>query len=237
MRSRTFAGYMAGLMLLATCAYAQTRTTPVSIDQNNNAVKATQDGTWSVGINNVPLVGQSGLWNVQLLGTPSVTVGNTPSVNVANTPSVKLDRMGNTVSIDPVNNAVSTVSNTLSVRPWSTDQTIDNGRWVYSPVIGCHGYEHLRIMFAANSSSKSLQVHYLVMVPTVSGGGFERAVDIGYGTFGNTSGLTTNTNFTQMGDVCSLDLPVMGDDCQIGVYNGTGSQVTAYHWSMVYLVH
>ena len=235
MRIRVLCAFV--VLAAAISAQAQTRTTPVSIDQNNNAVKATQNGTWSVGVTGTPSVNVVNSPAVTVTNSPAVTISGTPTVNVANTPAVKLDKMGNTVSIDPVNNAVSTLSNTLSVRPWSTDQTIDNGRWAYSQVIGCHGYGHLRIMFAANSSSKSLQVHYLVMVPVVSGAGFERAVDIGYGTFGNTSGLTTDASFTQTTDVCSLDLPVMGDYCQIGIYNGTGSQVTIYHWSMVYLVH
>ncbi|MBP6965103.1 MAG: hypothetical protein KBC96_11920 [Armatimonadetes bacterium] len=191
-------------------------TNTVRIDGTTNTVKAAQSGTWSVGLTGTPSVAQSGTWNVGITGTPSVSVSNTPSVNIANAPSVSVSNSP-TVKIDATTNAVDTPTKHNSVQIWATNQTVPTSSNIVSPAINCAGYDELRFMLYANTSSVNLTAYIMFSTPS--------------GTF------LTVKQVAWSPLVVPITCPVYGDTCKIDIYNSTGSSVVIYYQSCVYMVN
>jgi len=195
----------------------------VKIDGTTNTVKAAQSGTWNVGVTGTPSVAQSGTWSVGVSSMPTVSVNThavtqsgtwnvgisgTPSVSVSNTPTVK---------IDATTNAVDTPTKHNSVQIWATNQTVPTSSDIVSPAINCAGYDELRFMLYANTSSVNLTAYIMFSTPS---GAFLTVKQVAWSPL-----------------VVPITCPVYGDTCKIDIYNSTGSSVVIYYQSCVYMVN
>jgi hypothetical protein len=196
----------------------------VKIDGTTNTVKAAQSGTWNVGLTGTPSVAQSGTWNVGISGTPAVLqsgawnvgITGTPNVNIANTPSVSVSNSP-TVRIDAAANTVDTPTKHNSVQLWGGNRTVPTSSNILSGSIDCAGYDELRFMLYANSSSVNLMVYIMFSTPS--------------GTF------LTVKQVAWSPLVVPITCPVYGDTCKLDIYNGSGATVTIYYQSCVYMVN
>jgi hypothetical protein len=167
---------------------------------------------------------------------PAWSQARTTPVEVTNDPTVKIDSTQNTMKIDPANNVVAAPTQSKTILPWASDQTVAAGGWLYTSTIDCRGYKELRVVLKANSTSAFLEANYtLVIRPTPSS---SVTFSVGKGNFATaTTPLTTQGNFTPASYNCIFTVPVLSDECMIGIYNGTGGEVTMYRWSSIYLVN
>ncbi|MHB9036612.1 MAG: hypothetical protein ACYC64_08085 [Armatimonadota bacterium] len=205
-------------------AFAQTRTTPVTISSPGNTVQAQQSGTWDVGVVGTPNVSVTNSPNVSVINTPSVNVANTPNVSVANSPTVKIDSTSNTVKAP-------TQSNTVQL--WSENQTVAPLSFLYGPTITCSGYKELRVVIRTSTSNPSgLSVYYRCRIGMAW-------VALGSATWNTPAhSITDAANFVPVSNTCMFTVPVMSDQCDIYLYNGSSTNtytISSYSW--VYLVN
>lgn len=249
------------LVLCAGVVLAQARTTPVEvqntpnvsvtnsptvkIDGTTNAVKALQEGAWTVGISGNPPVTayQGGLWNVTVAGNPIVKFE--PNNN-----TVKLDSSYNTVRFDPTNNLVKIApeGNTVSTQPtsiifplhWDEFMIANNSQWGKSFMTT--GYREARVMIKSTVASANLRAE-IWFGDDYSYGSGTPAADILLGTvnFATPSQpLITGANFTPPttgGGLCAFIVPAMGTRMTIVIRNTTGGPINIEGQSCVYLIN
>lgn len=203
------------------------------IDTAANVVKATQSGTWNVGVSGIASVAQSGSWNVGVIGTsavsqsgawsvgitgiPNVSVSNTPSVTIANSPSVSVSNSP-MVRIDPAVNTVDVPTKHNMIQLWTSNQPVENGMTLYSSSFSCAGYREVRALLWSGSGSADLRAYVTFEGPT---GLFFRIASVTWAS----------------GNMVTCQCPVFSDHCQIEIQNSTGSTVNIMNGSYVYLVN
>lgn len=212
-------------LAFSTTAFAQTRTTPVEVENSptvkiestNNTVKAAQSGTWTVGVSGTP--------NVSVTNTPSVTVANTPSVSVTNTPTVGISAAANTVK---------PVTNRQSILFWTSNQTIENNTALFTSPIDCSGYREIRVVLGASVQSANLVTRVFFYSPS---GGY---LPVLLGNFATPSQpISENANFVGTvlsGGNCVFIVPVMSDTFRLSITNNTGATASISSWSWAYLI-
>lgn len=218
MRMRAFS--MVFVLLAAVAAHAQTRTTPVevkspiSIDQTNNSVKATQNGTWNVGVTGTP--------NVNVANTPAVTVTNSPTVTISGTPSVNL-ATSPTVKIDPTNNTVKTPTQCKVIQLWANDMTASQGTNAWRYDLDCSGYREARFVLRIEETVDFSKVQCGVEMYSPTG----QMTFLGYANFSTpTSSIVDGASFTPASGTCVFTLPVVTNTLAIFVQNTNTTAVT-----------
>ncbi|MEN6373097.1 MAG: hypothetical protein ABFD64_13920 [Armatimonadota bacterium] len=214
------------VMSCSTALFAQTRTTPVEV-QNTPNVKVDPSGN-TVKIDNT---GNT----VQVSGTPNVNVTNTPNVNVGTLPAVKVDPNQNTIRIDSTQNTVKapTMSNQLVL--W-TSQALPHGSTISSGILSCTGYKELRIVAtlpSAVNDAGNIQINVRFQMPNT--GGYYL---MGKGSFATpTTPLIPYANFTQSGGMALMIVPIMSNNVMIEIVNNTTATDTTVSAAWVYMVN
>lgn len=208
MRTKIASVLLLGLLCVtldATMCSAQTRTTPVEVE-NTPTVQSQQNGTWSVGITGTP--------NVAVTNTPSVSVTNTPSVSVSNSPTVKIDSVTNTISAPTL---------TKGVKLWTTDPTFSGSSNSIS--FNCSGYREVKVVIKVSSALTNPE--NLKVFPEYDGIPSGGSFTPGYVTFATpTNSIIQGAPFLQSSGVCMFVVPVLSSTMWFYVQNGTGSSVT-----------
>ena len=211
----------------STMSFAQTRTTPVEVE-NTPTVKI--DGTA-----NTVKVDPSGntvkidpAYNtVQVSGSPLVNVVNTPTVNVGNSPVVKMDTVQNTVKTP-------TQSNLIQL--WASSQTVTaNGGIITSSLINCSGYKEARLVIIGQGNYGEPE-KIRIRVRFTSPGGTSPL--IGYGNFAApTTPPILNANFVQSNNIITMIIPILSNYVVIDVENTRTSDIVITNSSWIYLVN
>lgn len=133
---------LACVISLACASVAQTRTTPVEVE-NSPTVKIDASA-------NLVRSEQNGEWAVEVIGTPSVNVAGMPAVDVNPHPVTQGGEWNvGLVGTPPV--ATPTVSKGL--RLWTSDQVLPQNTQTFSASIDCAGYREVKVVISFNAGS------------------------------------------------------------------------------------
>lgn len=232
-RSGVLTAALASVICAASFAQTPPRTTPVevkspvSIDQSNNTVKATQDGAWSVSLAGTPSVSISNTPSVTLANSPNVSVINTPNVTVANSPTVK---------IDGTNNTVTCATQHAAVALWTGFQYINSNSVLFCRGIDCRGYKEARIYLAKGVCSVDLTKIVVGINAYTPVGATKR--------LGGTTWSSSTTRYDGQGGfafdstACVFSIPIMSDTMDLYIANSDTIQfVLDGNACWVYLVN
>ena len=211
----------------STMSFAQTRTTPVEventptvkIDGTANTVKVDPSG-------NTVKIDPTGN-TVQVSGTPSVNVVNTPTVSVGNSPVIKMDTTQNIVKTPTQNNLI---------QLWAGTQTVaGNGGIISSSLMNCSGYKEARLVIVGQSIySEPEKIRIRVRFSSPAG----TSPLIGYGNFAApTTPPILNANFVQPNNIVTMIIPILSNYVVIDIENTRTSDIMISASSWIYLVN
>jgi hypothetical protein len=183
-------------LAFSTASFAQTRTTPVEV-QNSPVVKV--DTT-----QNRVKAEQYGPWQVEIVGTPGVSVSNSPTV--------KIDSNTNTVSAP-------TLSSGVRLFAGATPIVMAAPSTLSSVSFDCKGYREVRVVIKFSTSAPHDQFRIFPEYSSTPGGG---TFSPGYVT-GQvpTNPIVQYANFVQSSGVCVFTLPVLSERMYLLLYNAS----------------